>query len=96
MKLEPKIELAKQYDEYVNNKNQIPKSEPEQDPEPEKKVYIKYNLAAWHGALMPREYKIGFPRVASITKALYDSFCSYLYNSLNCSSFTNTKNKGLN
>ena len=32
MKLEPKIELAKQYDEYVNNKPQIP--------EPEQVVYI--------------------------------------------------------
>ena len=30
MKLEPKIELAKQYDEYVNNKPQIPEPEPEQ------------------------------------------------------------------
>ena len=32
MKLEPKIELAKQYDDYVNNKPQIP--------EPEQIVYI--------------------------------------------------------
>jgi hypothetical protein len=32
MKLEPKIELAKQYDQYVNNKPQIP--------EPEQIVYI--------------------------------------------------------
>ena len=31
MKLEPKIELAKQYDEYVNNKPQIPEPEPEQE-----------------------------------------------------------------
>lgn len=30
MKLEPKIELAKQYDEYVNSKPQIPEPEPEQ------------------------------------------------------------------
>ena len=30
MKLEPKIELAKQYDEYVNNKPHIPEPEPEQ------------------------------------------------------------------
>ena len=36
MKLEPKIELAKQYDEYVNNKPHIP----EQEPEPEQIVYI--------------------------------------------------------
>ncbi len=34
MKLEPKIELAKQYDEYVNNKPQIP------EPEQEQIVYI--------------------------------------------------------
>jgi len=34
MKLEPKIELAKQYDQYVNNKHQIP------EPEPEQIVYI--------------------------------------------------------
>jgi hypothetical protein len=34
MKLEPKIELAKQYDNYVNNKPQIP------EPEPEQIVYI--------------------------------------------------------
>ena len=34
MKLEPKIELAKQYDEYVNNKPQIP------EPETEQIVYI--------------------------------------------------------
>jgi hypothetical protein len=34
MKLEPKIELAKQYDQYVNNKPQIP------EPEPEQIVYI--------------------------------------------------------
>jgi len=31
MKLEPKIELAKQYDQYVNNKHQIPEPEPEQE-----------------------------------------------------------------
>ena len=36
MKLEPKIELAKQYDEYVNNKPQIP----EPEPEPEQIVYV--------------------------------------------------------
>ena len=36
MKLEPKIELAKQYDQYVNNKHQIP----EPEPEPEQIVYI--------------------------------------------------------
>ena len=34
MKLEPKIDLAKQYDEYVNNKNQIP----QQEPEPEEQI----------------------------------------------------------
>ena len=34
MKLEPKIELAKKYDDYVNNKPQIP------DPEPEQIVYV--------------------------------------------------------
>jgi hypothetical protein len=34
MKLEPKIELAKQYDQYVNNKHQIP------EPEQEQIVYI--------------------------------------------------------
>ena len=42
MKLEPKIELAKQYDEYVNNKPQIQQQEPEQEqivyiPKPVKK-----------------------------------------------------------
>ena len=31
MKLEPKLELAKQYDEYINNKNQI---QPQQEVEP--------------------------------------------------------------
>ena len=36
MKLEPKLELAKQYDEYVNNKPQIQ----HQEPEPEQIVYI--------------------------------------------------------
>jgi hypothetical protein len=41
MKLEPKIELAKQYDDYVNNKPQIQQQEPEQEqivyiPKPEK------------------------------------------------------------
>ena len=36
MKLEPKKELAKQYDEYVNNKPQIP----EPEPQPEQIVYI--------------------------------------------------------
>ena len=35
MKLEPKLELAKQYDEYVNNKPQIQHQEPEPEPEPE-------------------------------------------------------------
>ena len=34
MKLEPKLDLAKQYDEYVNNKNQIP----QQEPEPEEQI----------------------------------------------------------
>jgi hypothetical protein len=38
MKLEPKIELAKQYDQYVNNKHHIP--EPEPEPQPEQIVYI--------------------------------------------------------
>ena len=38
MKLEPKKELAKQYDEYVNNKPQIQHQEPE--PEQEQIVYI--------------------------------------------------------
>ncbi len=38
MKLEPKIELAKQYDQYVNNKHQIP--EPEPEPQPEQIVNI--------------------------------------------------------
>jgi hypothetical protein len=38
MKLEPKIELAKQSDQYVNNKHQIP--EPEPEPQPEQIVYI--------------------------------------------------------
>ncbi len=36
MKLEPKLELANQYDEYVNNKPQIP----QQEPEPEQIMYI--------------------------------------------------------
>ena len=36
MKLEPKLELAKQYDEYVNNKPHVPQPEPE----PEQIVYI--------------------------------------------------------
>jgi len=51
MKLEPKIELAKQYDQYVNNKHQIPEPEPEPERflngtleplrvEPEQIVYI--------------------------------------------------------
>lgn len=35
MKLEPKIELAKQYDEYVNNKNQYQQQQQEEEP-----VYI--------------------------------------------------------
>ena len=30
MKLEPKLELAKQYDEYINNKSQIQQQEPEE------------------------------------------------------------------
>ena len=34
MKLDPKKDLAKQYDEYVNNKNQIP----QQEPEPEEQI----------------------------------------------------------
>jgi hypothetical protein len=38
MKLEPKLELAKQNDEYINNKAQIPQPQPE--PEPEQIVYI--------------------------------------------------------
>ena len=49
MKLEPKIELAKKYDEYVNNKHQIPEPEPETEqivyipkPTKEKKKKIIY------------------------------------------------------
>jgi hypothetical protein len=38
MKLEPKLKLAKQHDEYVNNKPKIP--EPEPEPEPEQIVCI--------------------------------------------------------
>ena len=33
MKLEPKKELAKQYDEYINQRIQPPKPEPEPEPE---------------------------------------------------------------
>ena len=40
MKLEPKLDLAKQYDEYVNNKNQLPRQEPEPE---EQIVYVKKN-----------------------------------------------------
>ena len=49
MKLEPKLELAKQYDEYVNNKPHVPQPERFQngtieplrvEPEPEQIVYI--------------------------------------------------------
>jgi hypothetical protein len=48
MKLEPKLELAKQYDEYVNQKNKQPEPEPEpkvlyvQKPVKEKKKKIIY------------------------------------------------------
>ena len=47
MKLEPKIELAKQYDEYINNRITQPQPEPEQEeiievqkpkPKPKKKI----------------------------------------------------------
>jgi hypothetical protein len=48
MKLEPKLELAKQYDEYINNKNQIQQQEPEEQivyiqkpKERKKKLYIR-------------------------------------------------------
>ena len=46
MKLEPKLELAKQYDEYVNQKNKQPEPEPKvlyvQKPVKEKKKNIIY------------------------------------------------------
>ena len=46
MKLEPKLELAKQYDEYVNQKNKQPEPEPKvlyvQKPVKEKKKKIIY------------------------------------------------------
>jgi hypothetical protein len=42
MKLEPKIELAKQYDEYVNQRVQQQQPSPEPEPEPEQQiVYVK-------------------------------------------------------
>jgi hypothetical protein len=48
MKLEPKIELAKQYDEYVNNKPQIQEPEPEQ----EQIVYIPKHHHHHHSSLL--------------------------------------------
>jgi hypothetical protein len=40
MKLEPKIELAKQYDEYVNQR--VQQQQPSPEPEPEQQiVYVK-------------------------------------------------------
>jgi hypothetical protein len=50
MKLEPKIELAKKYDEYINNKMSQPQPQPE--PEPEEIIEIEKPRSSRDGIVL--------------------------------------------
>jgi len=85
MKLEPKIELAKQYDDYVNNKPQIP------EPEPEQIVYIPKPAKQKQNKIIYKEVeeeeeeeeivyiKKNKPKQESIEKTLYKSSTEQLH-----------------
>jgi hypothetical protein len=85
MKLEPKIELAKQYDDYVNNKPQIPEPEPEQivyipKPAKQKQKKIIYKEVEEEEEEEEIVYiKKNKPKQESIEKTLYKSSTEQLH-----------------
>ena len=94
MKLEPKIELAKQYDEYVNNKPQIPEPEPEQivyipkqtKQKPKKIIYKEVEEEEEEEEVVyikknkPKPYKGDMPiRQESLDRTLYKSSTEQLH-----------------
>jgi hypothetical protein len=87
MKLEPKLELAKQYDEYINNKNQIQppqEVEPiqyiEQQPKKEKKKKIIYKEVEEEEEEEEIVYiKKNKPKPESLDKTLYKSSTEQLH-----------------
>ena len=86
MKLEPKLELAKQYDEYINNKNQIqPQQEVEpiqyiEQPKKEKKKKIIYKEVEEEEEEEEIVYiKKNKPKPESLDKTLYKSSTEQLH-----------------
>ena len=85
MKLEPKIELAKKYDNYVNNKPQIPEPEPEQivyvpKPAKQKQKKIIYKEVEEEEEEEEIVYiKKNKPKQESIEKTLYKSSTEQLH-----------------
>jgi len=91
MKLEPKIELAKKYDEYINSKitQQQPEPEPEPEPEiievqkpkpkPRKKIIYQEEEEEEEEVVYVKKTKPK-PQQESLEKTLYKSSQETLYN----------------
>jgi heat shock protein HspQ len=85
MKLEPKIELAKQCDEYVNNKNQYPQQQEEEPvyitkPTKEKKKKIIYKEVEEEDEEEEIVYiKKNKPKQETLDRTLYKSSTEQLH-----------------
>jgi len=89
MKLEPKIELAKKYDEYINNRITQPEPEPEPEPEiievqkpkpkPRKKIIYQEEEEEEEEVVYVKKTKPK-PQQESLEKTLYKSSQETLYN----------------
>ena len=89
MKLEPKIELAKKYDEYINNRITQPQPEPEPEPEiievqkpkpkPRKKIIYQEEEEEEEEVVYVKKTKPK-PQQESLEKTLYKSSQETLYN----------------
>ena len=85
MKLEPKLDLAKQYDEYVNNKNQIPRQETEeqiiytQKPKEKKKKIIYKEVEEEEEEEEIVYVKKNKPKQETLERTLYKSSTEQLH-----------------
>ena len=91
MKLEPKIELAKKYDEYINNRITQPQPQPQPEPEPEiievqkpkpkprKKIIYQEEEEEEEEVVYVKKTKPK-PQQESLEKTLYKSSQETLYN----------------
>ena len=90
MKLEPKIELAKKYDEYISNRITQPQPEPEPEPEiievqkpkpkPRKKIIYQEEEEEEEEEVVYVKKTKPKPQQESLEKTLYKSSQETLYN----------------